>query len=148
MPLLRGFEKKPPPMLEQVGPAQERGPVQEQAPPCAPGRRGGLIPPAPRTVRGGARGLRPPVEYHRKPQTPYPPSHLGGQINPKPHTHPPTWPGLFNSKGSGLGKKTQSLLLSVVPEGAVLGATATLVPTTKGCGVIAEGLRAMGVKPQ
>ena len=41
-----------------------------------------------------------------------------------------------------------SLLLSVVPEGAVLGATATLVPTTKGCGVITESLRAMGVKPQ
>ena len=34
-----------------------------------------------------------------------------------------------------------SLLLSVVPEGAVLGATATLVPTTKGCGVTTEGLR-------
>ena len=32
----------------------------------------------------------------------------------------------------GLGDETH-LLLSVVPEGAVLGATATLVPTTKGC---------------
>ena len=46
------------------------------------------------------------------------------------------------------GQQPAPLLLSVVPEGAVLGATATLVPTTKGCGVITEGLRPIGVKPQ
>ena len=53
------------------------------------------------------------VIQHRKPQTPYPPTHLGGQINPKPHTHPPTWGGTLRPKGSGLGKKTQSWLIAL-----------------------------------